>query len=227
MPGAVHCVVVERPATKWNDLERWIPPLRRAFPTVPVVLLVDGPPDAEGMHLARRSGALGVRAVLSQGEPMEAALRSALADPVDLAEDVVEWLGIRGTVPTAKTGVIIREMFRSTVREQLGDFVDSLGQSERTVREWFCEAGLPTPHEWLAAATSLRAALHLQRDLDAALLTVAWDHGYSDHSALSRQLWRLFGVRSNAIRTGLGWEWMLDRWLQRAGFTRRKRPAAN
>jgi AraC-like DNA-binding protein len=48
------------------------------------------------------------------------------------------------------------------------------------------------------------------------LLTVAVEGGYSDHSSLSRQSLRLFGVRPGAIRPTLGWEWLLDRWLRRA-----------
>jgi hypothetical protein len=39
--------------------------------------------------------------------------------------------------------------------------------------------------------------------------------GYSDHSALSHQLRRLFGMRTEVIRRNLGWEWLLDAWLVR------------
>jgi AraC-like DNA-binding protein len=37
--------------------------------------------------------------------------------------------------------------------------------------------------------------------------------GYSDHSALSHQLRRLFGMSASQVRGLLGWEWLLDRWL--------------
>ena len=61
-----------------------------------------------------------------------------------------------------------------------------------------------------------RASLRLQADQRVPLLTVAVECGYSDHSSLSRQCLRLFGVRPGAIRPTLGWEWLLDRWLRRA-----------
>ena len=65
-------------------------------------------------------------------------------------------------------------------------------------------------------AEALRAALRLQAHAGASLMVLAVECGYSDHSSLSRQCLRLFGVRPGAIRGTLGWEWLLDRWLRRA-----------
>jgi AraC-like DNA-binding protein len=60
------------------------------------------------------------------------------------------------------------------------------------------------------------AALRLQAARREPLLTVAVECGYSDHSSLSRQSLRLFGVRPGAIRDTLGWEWLMDRWMRRS-----------
>jgi hypothetical protein len=61
----------------------------------------------------------------------------------------------------------------------------------------------------------VHAALWLQRTPSTPLLAVAMRLGYCDHSALSHQLRRLFGMRTGIIRRSLGWEWLLDAWLVR------------
>ena len=64
-------------------------------------------------------------------------------------------------------------------------------------------------------AHATRAALRMQAEPAAPLLALAVECGYSDHSSLSRQCLRLFGVRPGRIRGMLGWEWLMDRWLKR------------
>jgi len=109
-------------------------------------------------------------------------------------------------------GVIVRLSPRFT---EVGALLGDMGHAERTVRTWFRRAGVPGPGKWLAVAHAVRAALRLQAEDGAPLLTLAVECGYSDHSSLSRQSLRLFGVRPGAIRRTLGWEWLLDRWLRR------------
>ena len=98
---------------------------------------------------------------------------------------------------------------------EVSALLSTLGHAERTVRTWFRRAGVPGPGKWLAAAHAVHAALRLQAEESVPLLTIAVECGYSDHSSLSRQSLRLFGVRPGVIRRTLGWEWLLDRWLRR------------
>jgi len=62
----------------------------------------------------------------------------------------------------------------------------------------------------------LRAALRLQSGSDN-LFSVACSLGYSDGFALSNQMYRLTGVRPSATRDHYGWEWLVERWLEREG----------
>jgi AraC-like DNA-binding protein len=65
-------------------------------------------------------------------------------------------------------------------------------------------------------ARALNHALRIQARPEARLTLLAMEAGYSDHSGLTRQLIRMFGVTPVGIRGTLGWEWLADRWLIRA-----------
>jgi AraC-like DNA-binding protein len=194
-----------------------VPRLRSRFPAAPVVLRVERRASPEDLDWVRRAGGLQVRAVLFEGEALRARLQRTLTDPTDLPEQVEQWLAVR--LARLPPGVVqlIGEIFRlAPLHHELGELLARLGRAERTMRTWFLQAGVPRPGKWLGAAHAVRAALRLQADQSVPLLTVAVEGGYSDHSSLSRQTLRLFGVRPGAIRPTLGWEWLLDRWLRRA-----------
>ena len=131
-------------------------------------------------------------------------------------DEIEQWLPIRlpGLAPAVgqMTGLIVRLAPGFT---EVSALLATLGHAERTVRTWFRRAGVPGPGKWLAAAHAVHAALRLQAEDSTPLLTIAVECGYSDHSSLSRQSLRLFGVRPGVIRRTLGWEWLLDRWLRR------------
>ena len=204
------------PQEAWSDVAAMVPQLRARFPAAPVVLQVPHRAGAGDLEWARRAGGLGVRAVLFEGEPPRPRLRRILTDPTDLAENVEQWLPAR--VPGLPAGVtrLIGDIVRlSRDHAEVGALLGETGHAERTVRTWFRRAGVPGPGKWLAAAHAVRAALRMQAEDGAPLLALAVDCGYSDHSSLSRQCLRLFGVRPGAIRRTLGWEWLLDRWLGR------------
>lgn len=215
--ASLLAIGVSSPEEVWGDVAALVPQLRARFPAAPVVLRVGR--DAEGGDLewARRAGGLRVRAVLLEGEPPRPRLRRILTDATSLPEDLEQWLPMR--LPGLAPGVvqlacgIVRLAPRFT---EVGALLGGIGLAERTVRTWFQRAGIPGPGKWLATAHAVRAALRLQADERAPLLTLAVDCGYCDHSSLSRQTLRLFGVRPGAIRGTLGWEWLVDRWL-RAG----------
>ena len=40
-------------------------------------------------------------------------------------------------------------------------------------------------------------------------------HGYPDGFSLSNQMKRLTGVRPSEVKERIGWEWVLERWIQR------------
>ena len=214
--AAVLAVAVEPPLHDWIETAALVPQLRARFPAAPLALRVASETEADDIETRRRAAELHVRAVLAEGEPPRARLRAALTDPTDLAEQIERWLPARlpGLVP--EVGRMIVTIVRlSPSFGEVSALLGSLGHAERTARTWFHRAGVPGPGKWLAAAHAIRAALRLQSE-GSPLLTVAVECGYSDHSSLSRQSLRLFGVRPGAIRRTLGWEWLMDRWLRRA-----------
>jgi AraC-like DNA-binding protein len=215
--GSLLAVGLSAPRDEWPAITALVPRLRARFPAAPVVLRVERRASPEDLDWVRRAGVLQVRAVLFEGETVRDRLERALTDTTDLPEQVEQWLAVRlPRLPPAVAQLIV-EIFRlAPLHHELGDLLARLGHAERTTRTWFLRAGVPGPAKWLGAAHAVRAALRLQADQGVPLLTVAVEGGYSDHSSLSRQSLRLFGVRPGTIRTTLGWEWLLDRWLRRA-----------
>ena len=200
----------------WGETAALVSQLRARFPAAPVVLRVAPGADADDLERARRAGELRVRAVAVEGEPLRALLRKSLTNPIGMPDEVEQWLPIRlpGLAPGVgqMIGLIVRLAPGFT---EVSALLGTLGHAERTVRTWFRRAAVPGPGKWLAAAHAVHAALRLQAEESLPLLTIAVECGYSDHSSLSRQSLRLFGVRPGAIRRTLGWEWLLDRWLRR------------
>ena len=194
-----------------------VPQLRTHFPAAPVVLRVAPGVDAADLDLARRAGGLHIRAVLVEEEPLRDQLRRSFTNATGVPDEIEQWLPIRlpGLAPAVgqMIGLIVRLAPGFT---EVSALLGTLGHAERTVRTWFRRAGVPGPGKWLAAAHAVHAALRLQAEESTPLLTIAVECGYSDHSSLSRQSLRLFGVRPGVIRRTLGWEWLLDRWLRRA-----------
>ncbi|HEX3235453.1 MAG TPA: hypothetical protein VHR41_14740 [Gemmatimonadales bacterium] len=215
--GSLLAVGLSAPREEWSAITALVPRLRARFPAAPVVLRVERRASPEDLDWVRRAGGLQVRAVLFEGEAVRDRLERTMTDTTDLPEQVEQWLAVRLPALSPAVAQLIGQIFRlAPLHHELGDLLVRLGRAERTTRTWFLRAGVPGPAKWLGAAHAVRSALRLQADQSVPLLTVAVEGGYSDHSSLSRQSLRLFGVRPGAIRPTLGWEWLLDRWLRRA-----------
>jgi AraC-like DNA-binding protein len=214
--AAVLAIGLDPPRHAWDEAAALVPQLRARFPGAPVALRVAPGVEAADLEWAHRAKELHVRAVLVEGEPLRTQLRRSLTNPTSVPDEIELWLPIRlpGLAPGVgqMIGLIVRLAPGFT---EVGTLLGTLGHAERTVRTWFRRAGVPGPGKWLAAAHAAHAALRLQAEESTPLLTIAVECGYSDHSSLSRQSLRLFGVRPGVIRRTLGWEWLLDRWLRR------------
>jgi AraC-like DNA-binding protein len=215
--AALFAIDFDPPRHALSEAMGLVPQLRTRFPGVPVVLRVGTDADGGELELARRVGERYVRAVvIDGGEPLRAQLRRSLTSVTAVPDEIEQWLPIRlpGLAPAVgqMIGLIVRLAPGFT---EVSALLATLGHAERTVRTWVRRAGVPGPGKWLAAAHAVHAALRLQAEESTPLLTIAVECGYSDHSSLSRQSLRLFGVRPGVIRRTLGWEWLLDRWLRR------------
>lgn len=215
-PGAIFGL--ELGARPWylEPLKCEVLHLRQHYPAVPVVLRLGEQLDIEAAHVIQVAAQLHVRGVIVDGDPLRETLCRFLTEPVDLAADVVEWFSLRRpTVPPQFVDLIQKVFRHGDTTAALQNLFSDLGESTRTARARCRKLALPPPGSWLQAARAVRAALSLQRAQSTPLLELAMDLGYSDHSALSHQLMRLFGVSASAIRCTLGWEWLLDSWLAR------------
>lgn len=135
--------------------------------------------------------------------------------PVDLPVEFTDYLAWRGIRLDGDTRHIIRRTvdLSDHVRTVTG-LARAVYLSRRALGRRFLSRGLPVPSHWLHFARVLRAAIRLQNGSDS-LFTVACDLGYPDGFALSNQMMRLVGIRPSTARSCLGWEWILESWLQR------------
>lgn len=190
--------------------------LRQHHPAVPVVLRLGRDLDVEAAHLIQVAAQLHIRGVVVDGDPIRDTLCRFLTEPVDLGADVVEWFSLRWRAMPPQLADLIRKIFLyGPTKAAVEKLFSDLGESTRTARARCRKLALPPPSGWLQAARAVHAALCLQRAPSTPLLELAMELGYSDHSALSHQLMRLFGAPAGAIRRTLGWEWLLDSWLTR------------
>lgn len=163
-----------------------------------------------------------MRAVLLGDQDAASALRVALTTREDLAEDVGEWLRLRGVSLSPVVTHIIRQVFCLAHRHsRIHDVLHRIGEAESSVRARFRKKGLPPPHRWLQAARALHAALEVQASPGEPLLRIAVEGGHCDAAALSKLIHAVFGIRPSALRGTLGWEWLLDRWTVREGMAPR------
>jgi hypothetical protein len=217
-PGAIVCVEIDGSCMPGDDLlKHGILQIRRECTAAPVVLRIHGVLDNEAAHFIERAVRLHVRGIIVEGEPLHETLRRFLTAPLDLPADVAEWLCLR--LPRLPPHVIelLRKIFRYAPTDtEVECLLDRVGESARTARARLRKLGLPSPASWLGAARAVHAALRLQRDQFTPVFKMAVELGYCDHSALSHQLMRAFGMRTSRVRGLLGWEWLLDAWLTRA-----------
>jgi len=214
--ASLLAVGLTAPEETWSELSSLVPQLRARYPAAPVVLRVGRPAEPGDGEWEQRAAELKVRALVYDGDRPAQRLRHALTRPLDLSSELTEWLPLRlPGIPSAIVQLIGDITQRAAQYAEVGALLSSVGRAERTVRTWFRRAGVPGPGKWLAVTHALRAARRLQSEDHAPLLALAVECGYSDHSSLSRQSLRLFGLRPGAIRRTLGWEWLVDRWLKK------------
>lgn len=203
------------PALQWDQFVESVPRIRARHPAAPLVLQLPGDITPEAVHLARRAGRLRIRAVVVDGEPIEATLRRILPRPENLADDVIEWLTLRGLRLNGKLAPLIRDIVHLAPRHaRICALLKAIHETSDSTRALFARRRLPPPGEWLHAARALHAVLGLQADPELSVSRLAHHFDHADHSALSRQVFRCFGDRPTVLRQWLGWEGLLNRWLQ-------------
>lgn len=211
-PGTVWLVSAAVGGRDRGAPVRWVQRLRATYPSVAVGMLLPAEADPDATNRPDEPGPPAPGAVLREGEPIPATLRQRMTHPLGLGADVTEWLSLRGVPLRPRVRTIIRALFNED-HPSLAEALDHAGASQRTTRRLFAGSSLPAPSAWHAVARALHSTLRLQGEPDTPVLRIAYDAGDGDHSSLSRQFVRLFGVRPSDVRPTLGWEWVLERWV--------------
>lgn len=214
VPGSVLALHVTSRNIDWGMCTSAIRAMRSRLPGVPVVLSL-GPEIQDGLFIAGQAARASVRAVVEGDVSLGEALRKPLTSTGTLGPDVVEWLSLFGLRLAPNLKHLVESIFTLAPRHsEVGPLLREIGAAESSTRFRFRKKGLPAPSRWLQAARALHAALRIQTEPEKSILTHACSLGYSDHSALCHQMKRTFGTTPAAVRSTLGWEWLLERWVR-------------
>lgn len=214
-PGTLLVLDVVCSREEWLALPAAVSTLRSRFPSAPVILRVCTL-TPEAVRLGQHATRLRIRALVASSEPPYDTLRPILTQPESLGDDLLEWLGLRGTTPSPVSAALLHHILsRGPEFPRLVECLGTIGESERTARHRFHREGLAPPSAWHQMARALHSALKIQAEPDTPFPQLAFALGYGDPSGLSRQLTRVFALTPGAVRGTLGWEWLLHRWLGR------------
>ncbi len=217
----------------WGDAVLWTPrPDRRleaqlrfiaARPPGVACFIVLPPPAELGpiMPVLRRLRPLHPTGILPDTPLTPALIRSLLrAAPPDIAAAAGDYVAFRLGLEGERILDTIETVLRAsaTVRSIAG-LARLLCVSRRTLGRHFRGAGLPAPSHWLQFARLFRVSLRLRTDRTT-IARAAHQLGYPDGFTMSNQMKRLIGYRPSQLNELLGWEWLIEAWLdaeRRAG----------
>ncbi len=135
--------------------------------------------------------------------------------PGSIPAEVLDYLAWRGLWIDRDTRQVLSKI------GELSDEVTTMAAvarglylSRRSLGRRFQARGLPTPSQWLKVFRILRSCVLLQRT-GLTLHDVARNLHYPDAFTLSNQMYRMAGVRSERIRSHVGWEWIFEAWIRR------------
>lgn len=187
-------------------------------PGLPLVVIL--PPASEiaaTLPLLNYVAALDPRAVLPTARiNSPARIRELLsAPPPQLATAVVEYLSRRDLLRGRVIRLEVQRIFEVAPEvSSISKLARRLYTSRRTLGRHFAAAGLPVPSHWLQAARLLHVCIRLQNE-PAAVFRIASRAGYPDGFTMSNQMKRLFNCRPSEARRCVGWEWLVESWIQR------------
>jgi AraC-like DNA-binding protein len=192
--------------------------LRNKVPGLPLLILLPPPADIHRiLDLVPLLRLLSPRLILPYGLlDTPERLRQVLAlPPRGLPRVVTEYLVRRGII---RRRPAVRELQRIFELAPETGSITILSRrmytSRRTLGRHFASTGLPVPSHCLHFARLLHVAVHLQSE-DTPMFKVATRFGYPDGFTMSNQMKRLIGYRPTQVRELLGWEWLVEAWLER------------
>ena len=217
LPGAAIAWFIAPLPDVWAELD-W---LRERPASLPFFVVLPEPEDIAPLApILRAIPDLGPRGVLPAAGPgTEGALRMLLgAAPPSLPEAATGQLDRLGVVRDPETHDRISTIFASAPHvRSIEQLARTLCQSRRTLGRFFRERELPVPSHWLQFARLLHVAVHLQ-NTSSTINRVSTRFGYPDGFTMSNSMKRLLGYRPSFVREHLGWEWLIQAWLEEEGL---------
>lgn len=195
--------------------------VRQRDRSLPLFIVLPEPEDILPVApLLRAVPDLRPRGVLpSAGRNLLPALRSLLAAPPHaLPVAIADQLELAGVLKEEETRQRIETIFAAAPRiTSIESLAAAMCQSRRTLGRHFRDRGLPVPSHWLQFARILHVAIQIQ-NTNININRVASRFGYPDGFTMSNSMKRLTGYRPTFVRDRLGWEWIVEAWLQREGL---------
>ncbi|MFO7894916.1 MAG: AraC family transcriptional regulator [Longimicrobiales bacterium] len=217
LPGAAIAWFMAPVARVWAELD-W---LRDRPASLPFFVVLPEPEDIAPLApILRAIPDLAPRGVLPVAGPgTESALRTLLgAAPPSLPEAATGHLDRLGVVNDHETYARVTTIFASAPHvSSIEQLARNLCQSRRSVGRFFRERDLPVPSHWLQFARLLHVAVHLQ-NTTATINRVSGRFGYPDGFTMSNSMKRLLGYRPSFVREHLGWEWLIQAWVEEEGL---------
>ena len=214
-PGAVMLVDLRHPSTMTDARLRAVAKAIHTDFDVSLGLRVPSLSSPEGHGLAVRAHALGYRALLSPGVPIQASLYNALSSRHGLAEDVLAWIQRRQCIPAGASDIIRTILETAPVALTLEDVYRKGRLKGGTARRVLRSAGLPTPERWQGLSRMLNTQLDLIAEPDLTVSEAARACGYAHALSLNNRMTKLFGFGATTGRRLLGIEWRLAAWWRR------------
>jgi len=216
--GTLLVMDVLEPADPLPELERWIEQVVARGPAAALILRVpERTPAGLVVETARRSGLFQVDAVVEEGRWRIDDLRNTLTTPDRLITRLVRWMELRRG-----------EEFPADVRVPLSGWLAPARRSrakeeERTplsvvsqaLRARLVEEALPTPRRIIQLGETLPTVLRIQGEPETSIERIALASGLAASYSLLRRSRTLFGLPPSAFRGTLGWQWVVERWIER------------
>lgn len=139
--------------------------------------------------------------------------------PDDLPGEVTDFLTWRGVVLPSEG----KRLFRHTLDasrnlRSVSGLARALHLSRRALGRRFAELDLPVPSHCLHFGRLLQCHIRAQASAES-FAKAALSCGYPDAFSMSNQMNRMLGLRPTAAVERLGWEWMVELWVQREGVS--------
>lgn len=217
LPGAAIAWFMAPVGSVYPELD-W---LRDRPASLPLFVVLPEPEDiptlASVLRVVPELRPRGVLPVAGPGteQALRILLRSAPPSLPGAATDYLDRLGIiRDPDARDRVSTIFSCAPHTRSIEQLAR---SFCQSRRTLGRFFKERELPVPSHWLQFGRLLHVAVHLQ-NTRVTVNRVSTRFGYPDGFTMSNSMKRLVGYRPTFVREHLGWEWLIQAWLEGEGL---------